>query len=182
MAKLHYNSFGKTEMWYILNSDESSEIILGLNGQQLVNKAVGINSDNIYDIYNAVNVKQGDSYFIPAEKVHAIGGEILLTEIQQTSDITYRIYDWDRADSNGEHRELHTWLTQKATKTFTSNTKVNYELEQNKTSNLVDCDFFTTNNIFEVKSELDKDHSNLDSIVILMFIEGTACIIIKIIQ
>lgn len=178
MANLHHNSFGKTEMWYIIDSDESSEIILGLNKKTESEKELKINSDNVYDIYNAVEVKKGDSFFIPAGKVHAIGAGILLAEIQQTSDVTYRIYDWDRTDDKGVERELHTELAKKATKTFDSNKSINYELESGKTTNLVSCKFFTTN-IFEVKTEFNKDYSNLDSFVILMCVEGTALITIE---
>lgn len=174
MAKAQHNSFGKTEMWYIMNSDDNAEIVLGLKDNDLdKNVLSAINASNVDAIFNTEKVKQGDSYFIPAGKIHAIGAGVLAAEIQQTSDITYRVYDWDRTDATGKQRELHTDAAIKATKSFATNGKSNYQLEANKTSNLVDCDFFTTN-IFEVKANQKRDYSYLDSFVIFMCVEGTA--------
>ena len=174
MAKAQHNSFGKTEMWYIMDSDEGAEIVLGLKDNDLDKNVLGdINASNVNDIFNTEQVKQGDSYFIPAGKIHAIGAGVLAAEIQQTSDITYRVYDWDRTDANGHQRDLHTDAAIKATKTFPSTGKSNYQLEADKTSNLVDCEYFTTN-IFEVKSNQKRDYRNLDSFVIFMCVEGSA--------
>ncbi|NRD21834.1 class I mannose-6-phosphate isomerase [Winogradskyella litoriviva] len=174
MAKTQHNSFGKTEMWYIMNSDDDAEIVLGLKDNDLdKNVLSAINATNVNDIFNTEKVKQGDSYFIPAGKIHAIGAGVLAAEIQQTSDITYRVYDWDRIDDAGKQRELHTDAAIKATKSFVSNGKSNYQLEANKTSNLVDCDFFTTN-IFEIQANQKREYNHLDSFVIFMCVEGTA--------
>lgn len=174
MAKAKHNSFGKTEMWYIMDSDDGAEIVLGLKNNTIDKKVLAdINASNVNAIFNTEKVKQGDSYFIPAGKIHAIGAGVLAAEIQQTSDITYRVYDWDRTDADGVQRELHTDLAQQATKSFASNGKSNYVLEQNKTSNLVDCDFFTTN-IFEAKGSQKRAYSNKDSFVVLMCVEGIA--------
>ncbi|MFK7834089.1 MAG: type I phosphomannose isomerase catalytic subunit [Winogradskyella sp.] len=174
MAKANHNSFGKTEMWYIMDSDEDAEIVLGLKNNEIDKTILAdINASNVDAIFNTEKVKQGDSYFIPAGKIHAIGAGVLAAEIQQTSDITYRVYDWDRKDDNGQQRELHTELAQKATKPFASNRKSDYVLEQDKTTNLVNCDFFTTN-IFEVKGPQKRDYSNKDSFVIFMCVEGKA--------
>lgn len=172
MASANHNSFGKTEMWYIMDSDKDAEIVLGLKDNNTdKNVLSNINASNVDTIFNTEKVKQGNSYFIPAGKIHAIGAGVLAAEIQQTSDITYRVYDWDRKDNKGQQRELHTNLAQKATKVFTSNGKSDYQLEQDKTSNLVDCDFFTTN-IFEVKGPQKRDYKNLDSFVIYMCVDG----------
>jgi mannose-6-phosphate isomerase len=174
MAKAKHNSFGKTEMWYIMNSDEDAEIVLGLKDNDIDKNVLSeINASNVDAIFNTEKVKQGDSYFIPAGKIHAIGAGVLAAEIQQTSDITYRVYDWDRTDDTGKQRELHTESAITATKSFPSNGKSNYQLETEKTSNLVDCDFFTTN-IFEVKANQKRDYNHLDSFVIFMCVEGTA--------
>ncbi|NRD19215.1 class I mannose-6-phosphate isomerase [Winogradskyella eckloniae] len=178
MAKAQHNSFGKTEMWYIMNSDDNAEIVLGLKDNNVDKNVLGaINASNVDDIFNTEKVKQGDSYFIPAGKIHAIGAGVLAAEIQQTSDVTYRVYDWDRTDDYGNHRELHTDSAIKATKTFPTNGKSEYHLEQEKTSNLVDCDFFTTN-IFEVKGPQKRTYNHLDSFVIFMCVEGITEIII----
>jgi len=179
MASANHNSFGKTEMWYIMDSDKNAEIVLGLKNHDTDKSLLGnINASNVDSIFNTEKVEQGDSYFIPAGKIHAIGAGVLAAEIQQTSDITYRVYDWDRKDDSGEQRELHTDLAQKATKVFASNGKSDYQLEQDKTSNLVDCDFFTTN-IFEVKGPQKRDYKSLDSFIIYMCVEGTVEIIVN---
>ena len=174
MAKAYHNSFGKTEMWYIMNSDEDAEIVLGLKDNNIDKNVLNdINASNVDKIFNTEKVKQGDSYFIPAGKIHAIGAGVLAAEIQQTSDITYRVYDWDRTDDKGQQRELHTEAAMKATKSFPSNGKSNYTLEQETASNLVDCDFFTTN-IFQVKGFEKRAIKNIDSFVIYMCVEGKA--------
>lgn len=179
MASANHNSFGKTEMWYIMDSDKDAEIVLGLKNDK-TDKAMlsNINASNVDSIFNTEKVKQGDSYFIPAGKIHAIGAGVLAAEIQQTSDITYRVYDWDRKDDKGQERELHTDLAQKATKVFKSKGKSNYQIEENKTSNLVNCNFFTTN-IFEIKDPQKRDYKNLDSFVIYMCVEGKAKITVN---
>ncbi|WP_179333612.1 type I phosphomannose isomerase catalytic subunit [Winogradskyella costae] len=174
MAKIYHNSFGKTEMWYIMDSDDDAEIILGLKNETIEKKVLAdINALNVDAIFNTEKVKQGDSYFIPSGKIHAIGAGVLAAEIQQTSDITYRVYDWDREDTNGVKRELHTELAEKATKSFASNGKSSYKLKSNTTSNLVECDYFTTN-IFEVKTLMERTYEDRDSFVIFMCVEGSA--------
>ncbi|ARV10195.1 mannose-6-phosphate isomerase [Winogradskyella sp. PC-19] len=172
MANKYHNSFGKTEMWYVMDSEEDAEIIVGLKDENLdKNKLAEINKNNVSDIFNAVKVKKGDSYFIPAGKVHAIGAGVVVAEIQQTSDITYRVYDWDREDSNGQKRELHIDLAQQATKVFSSSGKVSHNTQNCTTANLVDCNYFTTNE-FTVSESMVKNYKSLDSFVIYMCVEG----------
>ncbi|MBL7560196.1 mannose-6-phosphate isomerase [Olleya sp. YSTF-M6] len=174
MAKQHHNSFGKTEMWYIMDSDDNADIVLGLKSKdtnpELLNH---ITAQNVDTVFNREKVKKGDSYFIPAGKVHAVGAGVLAAEIQQTSDITYRVYDWDRMDDSGHKRELHTKLAAQATKHFESNGKADYSLIPNCSTNLVDCDYFTTN-IMSISKIKVRDYSNLDSFVIFMCVEGKA--------
>ncbi len=179
MAKSYHNSFGKTEMWYIMDSDENAEIILGLNDKQNgVEQLHNIHSDNVYQIFNRKKVKKGESYFIPAGKVHAIGAGVLAAEIQQTSDITYRIYDWDRTDSDGNQRELHTDLAIEASKTSTDIFKTNADFKSQQESVVFETDFFSTNRI-HVEGTLIKDYTALDSFVIYMCVEGTSEITIN---
>ncbi|AEH01200.1 type I phosphomannose isomerase catalytic subunit [Lacinutrix sp. 5H-3-7-4] len=179
MAKKYHNSFGKTEMWYIMDSDTNADIVLGLKDKntnpELLNH---ITAKNVEAIFNREQVKKGDSYFIPAGKIHAIGAGVLAAEIQQTSDVTYRVYDWDRTDDAGQKRELHTKLAEQATKHFKSNGKANYSLKENTSSNLVSCDFFTTN-ILDVTKKQIKDYSQLDSFVIFMCVEGETTITVE---
>jgi mannose-6-phosphate isomerase len=96
-------------------------------------------------------------------------------EIQQTSDITYRVYDWDRTDTNGQKRELHTKLAEQATKEFDTNGKSNYKLKQDNTANLASCEYFTTN-ILDFSKSQEKSYTHLDSFIIFMCVEGSASI------
>jgi mannose-6-phosphate isomerase len=172
MAKQHHNSFGKTEMWYIMDSDKNADIVLGLKNKNINPEVLqNINSENVDEVFNREPVKKGDSFFIPAGKIHAIGAGVLAAEIQQTSDITYRVYDWDRSDDTGQKRELHTKLAQKAIKHFDSNGKAEYNIRDNESANLVNCEYFETN-ILDIRMHREKDYSSLDSFVIFMCVDG----------
>jgi mannose-6-phosphate isomerase len=174
MAKTYHNSFGKTEMWYIMDSDEDAEIVLGLKDKNVDKNVLNsISANNVDDIFNKEKVKRGDSYFIPAGKIHAIGSGVLAAEIQQTSDITYRVYDWDRTDATGEKRDLHTDKAIQATKVFPSSGKCSYSLRNTDRNTLVDCSFFTTN-IFNVEGFNQKSYKDIDSFIIFMCVEGIA--------
>ncbi|MBT8393455.1 MAG: class I mannose-6-phosphate isomerase [Flavobacteriaceae bacterium] len=172
MAKQYHDSFGKTEMWYIMDSDKNADIVLGLKNKDINPEIIqNINSANVNDVFNREPVKKGDSFFIPAGKIHAIGAGVLAAEIQQTSDITYRVYDWDRTDDKGQKRELHTQMAQKATKHFDTNGKAEYNIRQNERANLVNCEYFETN-IMDISKYQAKDYSSLDSFVIFMCVDG----------
>ena len=168
---------GKTEMWYILDADPGAELISGFNRD--------INADlylealkqlKLRDILNFEKVKKGDSFFIPAGRVHALGPGILLAEIQQTSDTTYRIYDWDRAGSDGKQRELHTDLALEAIDFgHVDSYRTNFIPQKNMTVNLADSPFFTTN-LLEIDRITRKDYSGLDSFVIYICVDGKAII------
>lgn len=173
LAAKRHNCSGKTEMWYVLQADKDAQIITGLN--TAINKAIFLNhlqSSTLSDLLNIETAKAGDVYFIPAGRIHAIGKGVLLAEIQQTSDITYRIYDWDRTDSNGNKRELH---TEQALDAIDFNIypdyKTNYPNEINKATNLVSCPYFTTN-IIHFNQAIYRDYEPIDSFVIYMVIDG----------
>ncbi|WP_299338948.1 type I phosphomannose isomerase catalytic subunit [uncultured Psychroserpens sp.] len=175
MAAAYHNSFGKTEMWYIMDSDADANIILGLKDETTNTEILDhIDINNVDHVFNRTKVNRGDSYFIPAGKIHAIGAGVLAAEIQQTSDITYRVYDWDRVDDMGCKRELHTELAKKATKHFDldDNYKLQYNSDTKSSSNLVKCEYFTTN-LLHSNSSQTLDYSQLDSFVILMCVEGS---------
>ena len=111
LAKARHNSFGKTEMWYIMEADTDASIIIGFNKNVSREEYQAHLADKtLSQLLHFEKVKHGDMFFIPAGKIHAIGAGVLLAEIQQTSDITYRVYDFDRKDKNGNYRELHTEL------------------------------------------------------------------------
>ncbi len=176
MAEAAHNSFGKTEMWYIMDHDEDAEIIVGLKDKTAPKEILkNVDRANVYDVFNAEKVSKGDAYFIPAGKVHAIGAGVLAAEIQQTSDITYRVYDWDRIDVSGEKRELHLEQSIRATKEFDEDCKIVTTVQTNKPANIVSCDYFTTN-IFNITCTSTRDYSDLDSFVVLMCVDGISYI------
>jgi len=164
---------GKTEMWYILDAEPSAELISGfkkeLDKETYLEK---FKAGELKSILNYEKVDKGDVFFIPAGRVHAIGPGTLLAEIQQTSDNTYRIYDWDRIDTAGMSRELHTEQALDAIDfSFTKNSKTTFKESLNKTSPVVDDEKFTTN-IISFNEPISKDFEELDSFVIYICIEG----------
>jgi len=164
---------GKTEMWYILDADPKSQLIAGFS--EKVNEHTylrKLEEKKLPEIMNYEDVAKGDVFFMPSGRVHALGPGILLAEIQQTSDTTYRIYDWDRKDENGNGRELHLKEAMQAIDfKLYDNYKTEYQTSFNKTTEIVDTPFFTTN-IIQLNKAIKKDYSQLDSFVILLCIEG----------
>jgi mannose-6-phosphate isomerase len=174
MAMERHNSLGKTEMWYIMDADPKAELICGFN--QKMDKDTYINAlidKKIPEIVNREAVKKGDVFFIPAGRVHALGPGMMLAEIQETSDITYRIYDWDRIGAAGEVRELHTDLALDAIDFEQhDNYKTVYKDKINETVPVVSCEHFTTN-IIHLTKPIEKDYAELDSFVIYTCTEGS---------
>lgn len=146
LAKKRHNSFGKTEMWYIMQADENAKIIVGFKNNSNAKEYVSHLANNtLLDILEEVKVKTGDVFFLDTGTVHAIGAGLLVAEIQQTSDITYRLYDFDRVDSEGNKRELHVELALEAINYNKVETKKVYSKEVNVSNEIVNCPFFTTN-------------------------------------
>jgi len=146
LAKERHNSFGKTEMWYVMQADEGSRIIVGFNHKSSAEEYLEkLESKKLIDILNEVPAKKGDVYFLETGTIHAIGAGIVIAEIQQTSDITYRIYDWDRVDANGNGRQLHVQEALDAMNYNTTDTQKEYNKEENTSNAMVDCPYFTTN-------------------------------------
>ncbi|HSI71409.1 MAG TPA: type I phosphomannose isomerase catalytic subunit [Gillisia sp.] len=175
LAKERHNSFGKTEMWYIMQADEDAEINIGFSRTITKDEYLEyLDNGKITELLNFEKVKKGDAYFIHPGKVHAIGAGVLLAEIQQTSDLTYRIYDWDRKDAHGNSRELHTALALDAIDFKKKDDfRLRYEKNENKSSKIVSCQYFITNYL-PVKGEIEKDYSSIDSFVIYMCVGGKA--------
>jgi len=173
MAIERHDSLGKTEMWYIMDADEGSELICGFNRKLDKGSYVrALNDKKIPEIMNREVVKKGDVFFIPAGRVHALGPGMLLAEIQETSDITYRIYDWDRIDASGQFRELHTDEALDAIDFEQQDDyKTHYPEKENVTVPVVDCEHFTTN-IIHLTKPIEKDYLELDSFVIYTCTEG----------
>jgi len=173
-AEVH-NSFGKTEMWYVVESEKGAALNSGFSKKTTAAEFEQMHNENkIMDLMSPHKTEEGDTFFIPAGKVHSIGSGNLIAEIQQTSDITYRIYDFDRRDKFGNPRELHHELAMNAMNFSDDDSgKVDYSIKANESVNLATCEYFTTN-IIEVKEKIEKDYSAIDSFVILMNVGG-AC-------
>lgn len=173
LAKKRHNSLGKTEMWYILDAEEDASLIVGFNqkvDQKLYQQK--LKEGNLEEILNSEKVENGSCYFIPAGRVHAIGKGILLAEIQQTSDITYRMYDWNRVDKLGQSRELHTDLALDAIDyTHENQYATEYTSDINEPTNLATSNYFTTNRLIFDK-EIKRDYTHLNSFVIYICLEG----------
>ena len=175
LAKQRHNSFGKNEMWYIMQADRDAELIIGFNKEVEKKEYIDhVDSNTVTDILNVEKVTVGDTFYIPTGRVHAIGAGVLLAEIQQTSNITYRIYDYNRIDTKtGQTRELHTALAIDAIDyQFYNDYKTKYVCETNKSCKLVHSPYFKTN-IIELDGTMNRDYTNFDSFVIYMCVEGS---------
>lgn len=173
MARERHQAYGKTEMWYIIESDKESQIYTGfIEGVTKEMYEEALNNGNLIDLLNVERAEPGDIFFTPAGRVHAIGAGIVLVEIQQTSDITYRIFDWNRNNNGKEQRELHTELALDAIDfTAAGRNKIKIVPEFNKTVNLVDCEFFNTN-IIRLNKAINKEYYHNDSFVVYICIDG----------
>ena len=175
VAKQKHGSFGKTEMWYVLQSDKNARIINGFNtsiSKKTYLKA--LNSNDIFSVLEQQKVKKGDAIFIPAGRVHALGKGVMVAEIQQASDVTYRIFDYNRKDKNGNVRELHIEQALDVIdfkKPEVLNTT--YNLEKNKSNRLIYSDYFKTN-ILLVQGKITRAYKRLLSFKIYLIVEGNA--------
>jgi mannose-6-phosphate isomerase len=173
LARQRHNSFGKTEMWYVFQADPGARLQVGFNRPLGVEEYMEyFRHKKLMDILNFVEVHRDDVFFLPAGRVHSIGKGCLLAEIQQSSDITYRIYDFDRVDSSGTPRALHTEQALDAIDfTYHGDFKTRYPDRSNEAVELVRCEYFTTNRI-AADRPLARDYSALDSFVIYVCMEG----------
>ena len=173
LAKKRHKAYGKTEMWYVLESKKDSKIYTGF--KEGVTKKIyeeALMTGKIEELMNVESAEAGDAFFTPAGRVHAIGAGIVLVEIQQTSDITYRIFDWNRKGSGKEKRELHTELALDAIDfNQTGENKIRIKPELNKSENLVNCEYFNTN-IITFNKSIDKDYYSIDSFVVYICLDG----------
>lgn len=173
LSKERHNAFGKTEMWYVLDAAKGALINSGFN--QPIDKEKYLEyleNGELIDLLKYDEVKVGDVFFIPAGRVHAIGKGSMVAEIQQTSDVTYRIFDYNRKDDMGNERELHTELALDAIDfSYLDDYKTVYKTELNKSVEIVKCEYFTTN-IIEMNQPVEKDYSLLDSFVIYINLDG----------
>jgi mannose-6-phosphate isomerase len=173
VAAERHHSYGKTEMWYVIDADPGGELIIGFTKDCTRDEYLdALEEDKVEDLLQKVPVTKGDVFFIPAGQVHAIGKGVVVAEIQQSSDITYRIYDYNRKDDNGNERELHTEQALDVINFSASkNPKTDYHAHLNEITKLVECDYFTTN-ILRVTEPSNRNYGSLDSFVVYMCLEG----------
>ena len=169
---------GKTEMWYVMQADKDAKLVMGLNHEIDKDRYINIlKTNNIERYLNNVDVAQGDVFYIPAGMIHALGPGIMVAEIQQTSDVTYRIYDWDRIDVAGMKRQLHIPESVDAIDfKLVDCQKTDYNQDtKNSTVPVVNSPFFVTNYL-HLQGQMMKDYSPIDSFVILLSTEGAFAI------
>jgi mannose-6-phosphate isomerase len=173
LAKERHNAYGKTEMWYILESEKDAKIYTGFkNGVTKEIYQEAIEKGTLPEILNVEISKPGDVFFTPAGRIHAIGAGNVLVEIQQTSDITYRIFDWNRKSTGKEKRELHTDLALDAIDFSVAGTgKTEVEMLDRVSKKLVECEYFNTN-LLRLDNVLKKEYYLIDSFVIYICTEG----------
>ena len=171
-------AMGKTEMWYVMDSDEDASLKVGLKKKISPEEyARMVEDDTICDALGNYKVKSGDCFFIPAGRIHAICSGSFIAEIQQTSDVTYRIYDYKRKDKNGNYRELHTKEAAEAIDyTVLDDYRTEYTPVKNEATQLVSCPLFTTA-VYDLTEPMTLDYSELDSFVILIALKGEGSIL-----
>lgn len=179
LAEERHNSFGKTEAWYIADCKEGAAIYLGFKDLNITREEYisAVSESRLEKLLNRVEVKKGDVFFIPAGTVHALGAGIEVVEVQQTSDVTYRIYDWDRVDASGKGRELHTALAVDAID-FEADAEVlhkQYNLTKGGESKVIESPYFTMA-IHDVDAVKYLDRSMLDSFIVYICLNGSATI------
>ncbi|HOG05352.1 MAG TPA: mannose-6-phosphate isomerase [Paludibacter sp.] len=173
IAMERHQSSGKTEMWYVIDAEPGSRLVIGfLQDSTREDYLKALEEGRLDDLLQKVEVSAGDVFFIPPGLVHAIGKGVVLAEIQQTSDLTYRIYDYKRLDEFGKERELH---TEKALDVIdfsaSADPKTVYSRSINELATLVSCDYFTTN-IVRFNEQFNRFYGKLDSFVVYMCVEG----------
>ncbi len=174
LSKERHGAFGKTEMWYVIKADEGAELISGFN--RTIDRdsyLIALQNGKLENLLQFDKAKAGDVFFIPAGRVHGIGKGIVVAEIQQTSDVTYRIFDFNRVDDKGQSRELHTELALDAIN-FNHHKEghSDYQPKLNEPVELVKCNYFTTN-LLQLTSDTERDFSKLDTFVIYLCFEGS---------
>ena len=173
LAYQRHKSYGKTEMWYVLDAEKDAYLINGFNKNMSKEEYLfHLKENSLTDVLEKVPVKAGDTAFIPAGRVHAIGKGILLAEIQQTSDITYRIFDWNRVDDQGNPRDLHTEEALDAIDfSKVKEPLVGFKTNPNQSTNILSCPYFSCN-VLLFDKYVEKVFVGIDSFVLYMVVEG----------
>ncbi len=177
--KAHAKGFkrGKTEMWYIMKSDECAVLQSGLSKQLTPEEyTMMVENDTITEALAEYKVKEGDVFYLPSGRIHSIGAGCFLAEIQQTSDVTYRIYDFKRKDKDGNYRELHTKEAAECIDyTVQEDYKTHYTPVKNEGVELIECPYFTTS-VYDINEPMILDYTELDSFVVLIGLGGVGTV------
>lgn len=174
LAQKRHNSLGKTEMWYVMDATPGAKLRSGF-AKEVTPKEYkdSVANSTITDLLAEYEIHPGDVFFLPAGRVHSIGAGAFIAEIQETSDITYRIFDFNRKDANGNTRELHTELAKDAIDyEVLDDYRTQYEPVQNEPVELVNCPYFTTS-VYDMTESITCDYTELDSFVVLICMEGS---------
>ena len=175
LAKKRHNSFGKNEMWYVIAADKGAKLISGF-AEEITPKEYKdrVHNGTFAEVLQTCAIEPGDVFYVPAGRVHGIGAGAFVAEIQQTSDITYRIFDYNRKDKDGKSRELHTSQAMDAINfsDVQDDFRTEYERVQNEPVVLVASPYFTTY-VYDMTEEITCDYSELDSFVIFICVEGS---------
>lgn len=171
LAQKRHHSFGKTEMWYVMQADAGSELIVGFKENSNATEYLeNLTNKTLLSILDNVQVAVGDVFFLETGTIHAIGAGLVIAEIQQTSDITYRLYDFDRVDASGNQRELHVDLALDAINYNKIDTYKKYNKTLNVSNTMVDCPYFTTN-FLPIDGKISVDKSG-NSFTVYMCVKG----------
>ncbi|MFZ4456669.1 MAG: type I phosphomannose isomerase catalytic subunit [Bacteroidales bacterium] len=173
LAAKRHDSYGKTEMWYVINAKKDAALYSGFSRKITPDEYVKSVANNTFtSSLQSHKVAKGDVFFLPAGRVHAIGSGTFIAEIQQSSDITYRIYDYNRKDKFGNGRELHTELAKDAIDyNLYTNYKTEYTKIENQPVNLAECNYFTTN-LLSLTETVERNNLDKDSFIIYMCMSG----------
>lgn len=177
LAWERHQSKGKTEMWYVVDADPGSRLRSGFAKQVTPDEyEQSIEDNTITSLLQEYDIHAGDVFFLPAGRIHSIGAGAFIAEIQQTSNITYRIYDFNRCDDNGNPRELHTEMSKAAIDyTVLPDYRTYYDAQPDTQTQLVSCRYFTTS-LLKLTKEYDMQLSGLDSFVILICTKGNGTV------
>ena len=175
LAKKRHNSFGKNEMWYVIAADKGAKLISGF-AEEITPKEYKdrVHNGTFAEVLQTCAIEPGDVFYVPGGRVHGIGAGAFVAEIQQTSDITYRIFDYNRKDKDGKSRELHTSQAMDAINfsDVQDDFRTEYERVQNEPVEMVASPYFTTS-VYDMTEEITCDYSELDSFVIFICVEGS---------
>lgn len=178
LSKARHAKNGKTEMWYVVGADEGAHLLSGFSKRVTPEQyAASVANNTITDLLADYPVAPGDLFFLPAGRIHAIGAGSFVAEIQQTSDVTYRIYDYGRTGADGKPRELHTELAKEAIDyTVQPDYRTHYEPRKNAETPLVTCPYFTTS-LYDLDAPVEKELASLDSFLIVICVGGSGTLV-----